>query len=192
MAIQHDSITDPNIHEPKGISTASNGAMYFADGAGSGDWKRGAGHAYADMDITNGTTAFALAAASAFTKLNPTAEWQSGESHELTITPANGEITLTVAGTYLIEFWVTFDTASLAAGTKYYFKYAIDGVTATRQLSVQKNTAGVDRIGAAAHGIVTVSANQVLSIYTAGDGTSSGTNITVADAGLTALLLKET
>lgn len=34
----HGSITDPNIHEPKGASTATAGQVYAADGAGSGTW----------------------------------------------------------------------------------------------------------------------------------------------------------
>lgn len=37
MAI-HSSLTDPNIHEPKDISTANSGEVYIADGAGSGAW----------------------------------------------------------------------------------------------------------------------------------------------------------
>jgi hypothetical protein len=40
MAIQHVDITDPNIHEPKGASTASIGTVYVADGAGSGSWEK--------------------------------------------------------------------------------------------------------------------------------------------------------
>jgi len=36
--VEHVNITDPNIHEPKGIASASNGQVYVADGAGSGDW----------------------------------------------------------------------------------------------------------------------------------------------------------
>ena len=40
MSIQHNLITDPNIHEPKGVATASVGEVYAADGAGSGDWKK--------------------------------------------------------------------------------------------------------------------------------------------------------
>ncbi len=35
---EHDSITDPEIHEPKGVSTASEGQVYVADGVGSGTW----------------------------------------------------------------------------------------------------------------------------------------------------------
>lgn len=36
--VQHNAITDPYIHEPKGVSTATAGYAYLADGAGSGDW----------------------------------------------------------------------------------------------------------------------------------------------------------
>lgn len=37
-SIQHSALTDPNIHEPKGITTASAGQIYVADGSSSGDW----------------------------------------------------------------------------------------------------------------------------------------------------------
>lgn len=36
--IEHSNITDPNIHEPKGASSAGVGSVYIADGLGSGDW----------------------------------------------------------------------------------------------------------------------------------------------------------
>lgn len=36
--IEHKNITDPYLHEAKGVSTASNGEFYVADGAGSGEW----------------------------------------------------------------------------------------------------------------------------------------------------------
>ena len=35
---EHVSITDPEIHEPKGIATASLGEIYVANGTGSGTW----------------------------------------------------------------------------------------------------------------------------------------------------------
>lgn len=38
MTIQHDGITDPDIHEPKGASTATKGYVYRSDGAASGEW----------------------------------------------------------------------------------------------------------------------------------------------------------
>ena len=38
MAIEHNAITDPDIHEPKGAAAASAGEVYIADGAASGAW----------------------------------------------------------------------------------------------------------------------------------------------------------
>lgn len=35
---EHNVITDPDIHEPKGVASASSGQVYVADGAGSGAW----------------------------------------------------------------------------------------------------------------------------------------------------------
>lgn len=36
--VQHSSLTDPNLHEPKGISTASANQVYISNGSGSGTW----------------------------------------------------------------------------------------------------------------------------------------------------------
>jgi hypothetical protein len=36
--ISHKNITDPQIHEPKGISGANAGEVYVANGSGSGSW----------------------------------------------------------------------------------------------------------------------------------------------------------
>lgn len=45
MAIQHASITDPQIHEPKGASTATADTVYVANGSGSGSWQK------VDLDV---------------------------------------------------------------------------------------------------------------------------------------------
>jgi len=37
---EHSVITDPNIHEPKGASTAAADTVYVSDGAGSGTWQK--------------------------------------------------------------------------------------------------------------------------------------------------------
>lgn len=36
--VQHSSLTDPNLHEPKGISTAAASQLYLSNGSGSGTW----------------------------------------------------------------------------------------------------------------------------------------------------------
>ena len=37
---EHNILTDPNLHEPKGVSAASVETVYIADGLGSGNWKK--------------------------------------------------------------------------------------------------------------------------------------------------------
>lgn len=190
MTIQHASIADPEIHEPKGVSTAAAGTVYRADGAGSGAWKVDGGSYYGDLYITAGATSQTLSAASAYAKLNPGSEWKAGQSNGVTLTIADGTITATTAGVYLVSFWVNFTTAVLAAGTAYNFKYAINGTTNTRTTSTTKMSAGADKLRASATWAISLTANDVLSIYVGGDGTSSSTAVTVNEAGLTALLLK--
>lgn len=38
MAIEHKDIPDAQLHEPKGVASASEGDVYVADGVGSGSW----------------------------------------------------------------------------------------------------------------------------------------------------------
>jgi hypothetical protein len=37
-SIQHSALSDPEIHEPKGITTALAGRVYVSDGSASGSW----------------------------------------------------------------------------------------------------------------------------------------------------------
>ena len=39
MTIEHVNITDPYIHEPKGVTAATVNEVYVANGSGSGSWK---------------------------------------------------------------------------------------------------------------------------------------------------------
>ena len=41
---EHNILTDPFLHEPKGVSTAAAGLVYKSDGAGSGDWVNPTAH----------------------------------------------------------------------------------------------------------------------------------------------------
>ena len=189
MTIQHSLITDPNIHEPKGIASASSGEVYVADGAGSGEWDSLPTASHAEIYIDAGVTAQTLLTASGYAKLNPTGEWTSGSNSIAVNNPTDGDITLTEAGTYQISFWAHFSTASLAGGTLYNFKYAINGTTSSRTLSVAKFSNGADKLHLSATGLATVTAGQKVSIHVGGDATSSNTAITIIEAGLSVVKL---
>lgn len=187
--IQHSVLTDPQIHEPKGVSTALNGQVYQADGSGSGDWLFPAGHAYGDLYITGSSVSQTLSASSALAKLNPTSAWVANGYQNLTPSAANGQFTITQAGVYQLDFWVVFETAAIASGAAYNFHYAVNGTASTRKVYVKKTTNNVDTLHVASNGYATLAANDVLTIQVGGDGTSSSTAIIVKEAGFNCLLV---
>lgn len=187
--IQHAVLTDPQLHEPKGVSTASSGQVYRANGSGSGVWVFPSGHAYGELFIDGGTTTQTLSAASATAKLNPTGEWTANGNANITLSAANGEITITEPGEYQLNFYISFTTASIATNSKYNFHYAVNGVPSTRKIVVAKYSNGADTLHCSATGFAELSDNDVVSIFVGGDGTSSSTAITVLEAGLSASLI---
>ena len=189
MTIQHKLIADADLHEPKGIASAVSGKVYVSDGAGGGSWLYPSGKVHGEIYIDAGATSQTLSAASAYAKLNPTGEWTAGVNSVLTLNASSGTITLSEAGTYLVNFWCQFTTAALASGTLYNFKYNLDGTSSGRTLGVQKYSNGADKLHISALGLVTATAGQLLSIYAAGDATSSSTAITILEGGLTAVKL---
>lgn len=187
--VQHSALPDSQLHEPKGVASAAAGKVYVANGSGSGSWLYPPGHAYGELYIEAGATAQTLPAASATAKLNPTGEWTANGSANVTLSAVNGTITVSQAGEYQLNFWIAFDTASIASGANYNFHYAVNGTPSTRKIKVSKNTSGVDTLSVSATGYAALSASDVLSIYVGGDGTSSGTNITPLEAGFSCLLI---
>lgn len=60
--ISHSTLTDPYLHEPKGVAAATTGKHYRSDGAGSGAWEKIQGWGqYQDSRTTVGTPVFNIA-----------------------------------------------------------------------------------------------------------------------------------
>jgi hypothetical protein len=188
--VQHSALTDPNIHEPKGITTAQDGQVYVADGANSGNWVFPAGHAYGELYISEGATSQTLPAASGTAKLNPSGEWTANGNANVTLSATNGTITILQAGEYSLNFWIDFTTAAIASGAKYNFHYAVNGTASTRKTLAVKISNGADTLHASASGLATFAENDVVSIYVGGDATSSSTAITPLEAGLSCVLIQ--
>ncbi len=78
MTILHVNIADADRHEPKGISTATAGQVYVADGVGSGTWRNvkfdevTGNVAFGSMTITNNAVNLALTAVADTTFNTPT------------------------------------------------------------------------------------------------------------------------
>lgn len=69
--INHNVLTDPYLHEPKGASTALAGQVYIANGAGSGSWVESHRIVGGAIGFSTGTP-YAFSATTSDTVLNPT------------------------------------------------------------------------------------------------------------------------
>jgi len=59
--IQHSSLTTTDLHEPKGVSTATVDHIYLADGLGSGAWVKQKSHIGGYVSFDSSTPAYSLA-----------------------------------------------------------------------------------------------------------------------------------
>lgn len=133
-------MTDPNLHEPKGASTAASDKVYVADGSGSGSWVKlgpkslsnlttngtagqfvivdGAGNfdlataAHGSIYFYNIASPYTLTYPSAFTKLAPTTTAKGSASNITEGTNARLTYTGTTTGKLDIVFNLSLDQAS--------------------------------------------------------------------------------
>jgi len=70
--VNHSTLTDPYLHEPKGVASAATGSVYVSDGSGSGDWTKAHSHinGYLPFDAT--TPAYQHSVTTSYTVLDPT------------------------------------------------------------------------------------------------------------------------
>lgn len=183
---EHDSITDPDIHEPKGASTAPAGAVYIADGAGSGSWgtvgsafQHDYGMLYSvDSDAISisgiGTTAKKLEAFA-----------HAGPFSGMTLDPTNNQITVGDTGAYYINFSATIKTTAVGDAGQYEFYIRVNDVQTV--LGVERQMSGSSDTGSlAVSGILNVPAAGVISIWVESDEAGNTDDIDVLHCYLTA------
>lgn len=69
--VNHSTLTDPYLHEPKGVAAAASGDVYIADGAGSGDWTQSHRHVGGFVTFSTGSP-YAHSTTTSDSVLNPT------------------------------------------------------------------------------------------------------------------------
>lgn len=189
--VAHSTLTGAEVHEPKGVASASAGTVYIANGSGSGSWLSPGGGAYGEMKVTNNATTVALTAGSLTTDSNyakvDTGIWTSTRASGITFN-ASGYLEITIAGLYEIALWGCFSIDTV--GTNLVaFKYSTNdtnGALSARKVTRQSNNAG-DVGSISASGFAELSVGDKLSLWTVCD---ANTNLTMIDAGFTAILLE--
>lgn len=192
MAIEHDLIPDADLHEPKGVNSASAKQVYVADGAGSGSWQDTGISVHGDAIITGNTTATAVTAAvdatlatdSDYTKV--TAGWTLAHGDGISLNV--DEVVVSVAGTYQIMFWadVKVPTNNNFIGIKYVIN---DTAPYSNRKLIAQSTSANDILNISGMGVVVnLNANDTISIYTAATKTD---NLVFQEAGVVVILLHE-
>lgn len=70
--VNHSTLTDPYLHEPKGVASASSGNVYVSNGSGSGSWTSLNRHINGYVPFDDVTPAYQHSVTTSFTALNPT------------------------------------------------------------------------------------------------------------------------
>ena len=69
--VNHSTLTDPYLHEPKGAASASSGEVYIANGSGSGAWTQNHRHVGGFITFSTGSP-YAKATTTSDSVINPT------------------------------------------------------------------------------------------------------------------------
>jgi len=128
---EHKNITDPNIHEPKGVSVATVGTTYIADGAGSGAWSA------IPLDLSGMVIERLVDGFSTATSQEPVGldtalqiEFGAGETSVPVTLDATGKVTINITGTYRIKLGFAVGRVGSAGVASLYVRSLIDGVQA--------------------------------------------------------------
>lgn len=124
MPIEHSVITDPEIHEPKGIASAGVGEVYVSNVSGGGNWRGFPHHSFYYDNIGVG---FTLTTPATYTLINPTT---TADPHPVNFSH-NGNGRLTYTGTYDIDAMLNVTLSvkhSTGAATDCYFQIFKNGV----------------------------------------------------------------
>lgn len=194
MSIEHKNIVDPNIHEPKGIATATAGQIYVANGASSGSWEDHPDPVlkYAALSLgktSNNATATTITAVGTYYPVGGT--FTEEDTFDMTTTAASGRINISTAGTY--EFVADISMISSRSSAVVAFSFLVDGV-ATGPRIRRKIGTGADVGACSIHAIIPdLAVNKYIQIgvtLPSGEGGVNGDTVTVENCSFSGHLLE--
>jgi hypothetical protein len=137
---EHNTITDPEIHEPKGVSTALVGQVYVANGSGSGTWQIPQGNS---TQVVNSISDFPTPAGGVITLADDTTyvlgaamstadRFQMGDNTAITGNIYHNTLTYTGSGSMFtgVDVTSTFVNArfNCASGEVFNFEDTVGGI----------------------------------------------------------------
>lgn len=201
--VQHSALTGAELHEPKGVATATADQVYVADGAASGAWQKitntslngissngtadrllvadGSGGfsfqavPHGRVHFFNTSTPHSVTYPSVYTKVNPTTT-ASGMSIEVT---EGTNARLTYTGTATRHFHIACDASMRqASGSARDIQIAVykNGAVISGSEKVQTTTSGTWE-SIALHADVSLATNDYIEIYIKNNGASGDVEV---------------
>ena len=138
MAVSHVNITDPNIHETKGIAAASDAMVLVANGAGSGTWRY---RPHSSFYYTNIGTGVTITGPTSYTKIAPAT---TGDAAPRLFTHSGtGRLTYTGTPSADVNINITMTIKhSTGAGIDCYFAVHKNGTLQPRMEVVRTANSG--------------------------------------------------
>ena len=180
---EHSVITDPDLHEPKGIVGTTSGDIYVSNGAGSGVWRPIPEFSGA-MVITNNAAPQAITAAvdgtlATFSDYDQIIGWAAGELDKITFAANQLTIPTDGGGLYLVDAYLNI--ASDTINSAVAMKFAVNGVSGVARRPRHFLAVTGAFYNLAAQGLVRLADGDVVDLYMACDKT---VGLTVQDANL--------
>lgn len=144
MTIEHNTIGAGEIHEPKGITTATVGQLYYADGSNSGAWADETDQ-IAGITVDRILDAESVAANQLPSALDTPMQIEFGpavSTTEVSLSAA-GALTINETGTYRIKISVELGRSGGAGTSIMFLRALVNGVQAGRSIAYKISSATV-------------------------------------------------
>lgn len=169
--ISHSTLTDPYLHEPKGVATSTVGEVYVADGAGSGVWKPADSHIDGYLAFNAATPTYSHSTTTSNTVLNPTFVIGSAKNFSGVTTP-NARLVYSATGATGVYGALVF-SASIrqASGSSKDLQFSLykSGVEIPGTRTISSISTGVWRT-VTLNAITTLSPSDYLEVFVLADG----------------------
>ena len=157
--VAHASLSGADLHEPKGIASASSGMVYVANGASSGSW-RYIPHSFCYYaNIGTGTT---YTAPTSYTLVSPTT---TGDTNQTNFTHNSaGRLTYTGSTTIDVTITCTLTAKHSAAATDCFFQlYKSGSGIAGAEVVEEMNSSNYSGLTIVTH--TSLATNQYVELY---------------------------
>lgn len=168
--VAHSTLTGAELHEPKGVASATENTVYVADGLGSGAWGYQDCLCYGAMRFVEIGEEFNIAATTTYypvignNLVTPGTLWVEGQTGTgITFGDSGNErLIVNTAGDYMIVLTLSF--TGLTAASTWGMTAAING-TVPSNAAVGNSTVGInDTQHISIQGIVTLAANDYVQM----------------------------